>query len=65
MIIIWSMKILRRIEQEERRRTSNEKNKITKDGWADYEGKVSRYEDRYPEEKIYLEEEAVLKGFDG
>jgi midasin (ATPase involved in ribosome maturation) len=48
-----------------RRRTSNQKNKITKDGWADYEGKVSRYEDRYPEEKIYLEEEAVLKGFDG
>jgi hypothetical protein len=42
-----------------RRRTCNQKNQITKDGWVDYEGKVSRYEDRYPEEKIYLEEEVV------
>jgi hypothetical protein len=38
--------------------TRNQKNQITKDGWADYE-EVSRYEDRYPEEKIYLEEKAV------
>jgi hypothetical protein len=34
----------------------SEKNQIPKDGWADYQGEVSRYEDRYPEEKIYLEE---------
>jgi hypothetical protein len=26
-------------------RTRNQKNQITKDGWADYEGEVSRYED--------------------
>jgi hypothetical protein len=42
-----------------RRHTRNQKNQITKDGWADYEGEVSRYEDRYPKEKIYLEEEVV------
>jgi hypothetical protein len=42
-----------------RRHTRNQKNQITKDGWVDYEGEVSRYEDRYPKEKIYLEEEAV------
>jgi hypothetical protein len=42
-----------------RRRNRTQKNQIPKDGWADYQGEVSRYEDRYPEEKIYLEEEAV------
>jgi hypothetical protein len=42
-----------------RRRTHNQKNQITKDGWADYKGKVSRYQDRYPREKIYLEKEVV------
>jgi hypothetical protein len=42
-----------------RRLTHNQKNQITKDGWADYEGEVSRYEDRYSKEKIYLEEEVV------
>jgi hypothetical protein len=42
-----------------RRRNCTQKNQIPKDGWADYHGEVSRYEDRYPEEKIYLEEEAV------
>jgi hypothetical protein len=39
--------------------TCNQKNQITKDGWANYEGEVSRYEDQYPDEKIYLEEEVV------
>jgi ABC-type multidrug transport system ATPase subunit len=44
-----------------RRRCRNrtQKNQIPKDGWADYQGEVSRYEDRYSEEKIYLEEEVV------
>jgi hypothetical protein len=42
-----------------RHRTCNKKNHITKDGWVDYEGEVLRYEDRYPKEKIYLEEEVV------
>jgi hypothetical protein len=42
-----------------RRRNRTQKNQIPKDGWADYQGEVSRYEDRYPEEKIYLEEEVV------
>jgi hypothetical protein len=44
-----------------RRRHHNrtQKNQIPKDGWANYQGEVSRYEDRYPEEKIYLEEEDV------
>jgi hypothetical protein len=44
-----------------RRRRCNhtQKNQIPKDGWADYQGEVSRYEDQYPEEKIYLEEEVV------
>jgi hypothetical protein len=42
-----------------RRRNCTQKNQIPKDGWADYQGQVSRYEDRYLEEKIYLEEEAV------
>jgi hypothetical protein len=42
-----------------RRHTRNQKNQFTKDGWVDYEGEVSMYEDRYPKEKIYLEEEVV------
>jgi hypothetical protein len=32
---------------------------MPKDGWTDCQGEVSRYEDRYPKEKIYLEEEVV------
>jgi uridine kinase len=42
-----------------RHRNRTQKNQIPKDGWADYQGEVSRYEDRYLEEKIYLEEEVV------
>jgi hypothetical protein len=42
-----------------RHRNHTQKNQIPKDGWADYQGDVSRYEDQYPEEKIYLEEEVV------
>jgi hypothetical protein len=42
-----------------RRRNRTQKNQIPKDGWANYQGEVSRYEDRYPKEKIYLEEEVV------
>jgi hypothetical protein len=42
-----------------RRHNRTQKNQISKDGWANYQGEVSRYEDRYPEEKIYLEEEVV------
>jgi hypothetical protein len=42
-----------------RRRNRTQKNQIPKDRWADYQGEVSRYEDRHPEEKIYLEEEVV------
>jgi hypothetical protein len=44
-----------------RRRHDNctQKNQMPKDGWTDCQGEVSRYEDRYPEEKIYLEEEVV------
>jgi hypothetical protein len=42
-----------------RRHTRNKKNQFTKDGCVDYEGEVSMYEDRYPKEKIYLEEEVV------
>jgi hypothetical protein len=29
------------------------------DGWADYEGKVTRHEDSFPEDNTSLEEEAV------
>jgi hypothetical protein len=39
-----------------RQHTCRQKNKIIKDGWADYEGEVSRYEDWYPEENIIPEE---------
>jgi hypothetical protein len=35
-----------------RRRNRHQKNQTSKDGWADYEGEVSRYEDRYSEEEI-------------
>jgi spore germination cell wall hydrolase CwlJ-like protein len=44
-----------------RRRHCNrhQKNYTSKDGWADYEGEVSRYEDRYPKKEISPEEEVV------
>jgi hypothetical protein len=42
-----------------RRHNRTQKNQIPKDRWADYQGEVSRYKDRYPEEKIYLEEKVV------
>jgi hypothetical protein len=44
-----------------RRRCRNhtQKNQIPKDGWADYQGEVSRYEDRFPEDNTYLEREAI------
>ena len=29
------------------------------DGWADYEGEVSRYQDRFPKDQISLEVEAI------
>jgi hypothetical protein len=53
------MKNPRRTESERRRRNRTQKNQIPKDGWADYQGEVSRYEDRYPEEKIYLKKGVV------
>jgi hypothetical protein len=42
-----------------RRRNRHQKNQTSKDGWADYEGEVSRYEDQYPKEEISPEKEAV------
>jgi hypothetical protein len=42
-----------------RRRNHTQKNQIPKDGWTNHQGEVLRYEDRYPKEKIYLEEEVV------
>jgi spore germination cell wall hydrolase CwlJ-like protein len=44
-----------------RRRCHNrhKKNQTSKDGWADYEGEVSRYEDRYPKKDISPKEEAI------
>jgi hypothetical protein len=41
-----------------RRKHRNQKNQTPKDGWADYEGEVSRYEDRYLEEEISPKGEA-------
>jgi hypothetical protein len=40
-----------------RRRTRHQKNKNVVDGWANYEGEVSRYKDWYPDEDIVKEEE--------
>jgi len=40
-----------------RRRTRHQKKKNVVDGWADYKGEISRYEDRYPDEGIIKEEE--------
>jgi hypothetical protein len=37
-----------------RHRNWHQKNHTSKDGWADYEGEVSRYEDRYPKKEISL-----------
>jgi hypothetical protein len=44
-----------------RRRHHNrtQKNQIPKDGWADYQGEVSRYEDRFPKDNTSPEREVV------
>jgi hypothetical protein len=42
-----------------RRCNRHQKNHTSKDGWADYEGEVSRYKDQYPEKEISPEEEVV------
>jgi hypothetical protein len=42
-----------------RRRTRTNKNQSAMDGWADYEGKVTRHEDLFPEDNTSPEEEAV------
>jgi hypothetical protein len=42
-----------------RRRNCTQKNQIPKDGWADYEGEVPRYEERFPKDNTSLEREAV------
>jgi hypothetical protein len=42
-----------------RRHNRHQKNQTSKDGWANYEGEVSRYEDRYPKNEISFEEEVV------
>jgi len=48
-----------------RRRTRHQKKKNVVDGWADYEGEVSRFEDRYLDEntikvEVPVEEEIVI-----
>jgi len=40
-----------------RLRTHHQKNKNVVDRWADYEGEVSRFEDRYADEKNVIKEE--------
>jgi len=40
-----------------RRCTRHQKKKNVVDGWADYKGEVSRYEDRYPNEEDIVKEE--------
>jgi hypothetical protein len=42
-----------------RRRNRTQKNQIPKDGWDDYQGEVSRYEDRFPQDNTSPEREAV------
>jgi hypothetical protein len=42
-----------------RRRNHTQKNQIPKDGWADYEGEVSRYEDQFPQDNTSPKREAV------
>jgi spore germination cell wall hydrolase CwlJ-like protein len=42
-----------------RSRNRHQKNQTSKDGWADYEEEVSRYEDRYPKKEISPKEEVV------
>jgi hypothetical protein len=42
-----------------RRCNRTQKNQITKDRWADYEGEVSRYEDQFPQDNTSPEKEAV------
>jgi hypothetical protein len=37
-----------------RHRNQHQKNQTSKDGWADYKGEVSRYEDRYPKKRFPL-----------
>jgi hypothetical protein len=42
-----------------RRRNCTQKNQIPKDGWADYQGEVSRYEDRFLHDNTSPEREIV------
>jgi hypothetical protein len=42
-----------------RHRNHTQKNQIPKDGWADYQGEVSRYEDQFPEDNTSPEREVV------
>jgi hypothetical protein len=42
-----------------RRRNRTQKNQILTDGYADYEGEVSRYEDRFPKDNTSPEREIV------
>jgi hypothetical protein len=50
---------LKKNRTRRRRRNRHQKNQTSKDGWADYEGEVSRYEDRYPKKEISPEKEVV------
>jgi hypothetical protein len=42
-----------------RRRNRTKKNQIPKDGWANYQGEVLRYEDRFPEDNTFPKREAA------
>jgi hypothetical protein len=42
-----------------RRRNCTQKNEIPKDGWADYEGEISKYEDQFPKDNTSPERETV------
>jgi hypothetical protein len=42
-----------------RRHNCTQKNQIPKDGWADYQGEVSRYEDQFPQDNTSSEREVV------
>jgi hypothetical protein len=44
-----------------RQRTRHQKKKIAVDRWADYEGGVSRFEDRYPDEENTTNEEVAAE----
>jgi hypothetical protein len=44
-----------------RRRNRTQKNQILKDGWTDYQGEVSRYEDQFPEDNKTEEQASSSK----